>query len=511
MVLEMNEMTKPKNIYVAIDLKSFYASVECVERGLDPLTTHLVVADESRTEKTICLAVSPSLKYYGISGRARLFEVIQKVKEVNLQRKINIQNQPFIGQSHDAKQLQNDPYLKLDYIIAPPRMAYYIKYSTWIYEIYLKYVSPNDIHVYSIDEVFIDITHYLKTQNITPYEFTKKMILDIYKQHGIIATAGIGTNLYLCKVAMDIVAKHIQPDKDGVRIAMLNEKKYRQYLWHHQPITDFWRVGKGYAKRLAKEGLYTMGDIAKCSVGKDDEYYNEKLLYDMFGINAELLIDHAWGYESCTIKEIKDYQPASHSIGVGQVLTSPYSFEKGRLILKEMLDLLALDLVDKQIMTKQIVVTVGYDKENGSKYEQLEVKNDCYGRKIPKHTHGTINLPQYTSSSRMIIQEVLKWYDQNVNPFLTIRRFNLSATHVQSVFLVSEQKHSEQMDLFTDYITLQKEEELLKEDLKKELQLQKTTIAIKKKYGKNAILKGMNLEKGATTKIRNKTIGGHQA
>ena len=498
------------SIYIAIDLKSFYASVECVERNLDPLNTNLVVADESKSEKTICLAVSPSLKQYGIAGRARLFEVIQKVKEVNNERQHIIRGQKFTGESYFDDELKKHPELKLSYIAAPPRMAFYMDYSTRIYEIYLKYVAPEDIHVYSIDEVFIDATHYLKTLNMSPREFAKKMILDIYQTVGITATAGIGTNLYLCKVAMDIVAKHIKPDKDGVRIAQLNEERYRKYLWSHQPITDFWRVGQGYKKRLAQVGLYTMGDIAKCSVGEENEYYNEELLYDIFGINAELLIDHAWGYESCTMKDIKNYQPTHKSIGVGQVLSSPYTFEKGRLIIKEMLDSLALDLVDKHLVTGQITLSVGYDIENISHYEG-EISEDFYGRKKPKSAHGTINLSRETSSSKILIKEVLNWVDHHVNKGLTIRRINISANRIKEESLIKDKEMVMQMDLFTDYEEISKQEKQLEIDLEKEKKLQEATLNIKKKYGKNAMLKGMNLEEGATGKERNKTIGGHKA
>ena len=402
------------HVYMAIDLKSFYASVECIERNLDPLTTNLVVADTSKTEKTICLAVSPSLKQYGISGRARLFEVIQKVKEVNFQRKRAINDRNFIDKSYFDSQLKKNPYLELSYIAASPRMALYMEYSTRIYNIYLKYVSPEDLHVYSIDEVFIDATSYLKASRKTPGEFAKMIILDILETIGITATAGIGTNLYLAKVAMDIVAKHVKADEDGVRIAYLDEMRYRKYLWHHQPITDFWRVGKGYAKKLNEAGLYTMGDIAKCSVGSEDKYYNEDLLYDMFGVNAELLIDHAWGYEPCTMKHIKAYKPESSSLGSGQVLSRPYTFDEGRIVLKEMIDSLCLDLVAKNLVTDQITISVGYDKENIKTDYTGEIKDDRYGRKIPKHAHGTVNIGRYISSAKLVTQKVLNWYDTAV-------------------------------------------------------------------------------------------------
>ena len=501
------------HVYMAIDLKSFYASVECIERNLDPLTTNLVVADTSKTEKTICLAVSPSLKQYGISGRARLFEVIQKVKEVNFQRKRAINDRNFIDKSYFDSQLKKNPYLELSYIAASPRMALYMEYSTRIYNIYLKYVSPADLHVYSIDEVFIDATSYLKASRKTPGEFAKMIILDILETIGITATAGIGTNLYLAKVAMDIVAKHVKADEDGVRIAYLDEMRYRKYLWHHQPITDFWRIGRGYEKKLKKIGLFTMGDIAKCSVGSEDEYYNEDLLYSIFGINAELLIDHAWGCEPCTMQHIKAYKPENNSIGIGQVLSSPYSFEKGKLILKEMLDALALSLVDKKLVTNQIIITIGYDIENvttGSLYRE-EIITDRYGRKIPKHAHGTINLDSYTASAKLIILAVLKWYEEHVKRFLTIRRFNISANHIIDESSIKIKPTIQQMDLFTDYDQQKKDEEKQRRDLEKEKRLQKTTLELKKKYGKNAVLKGMNLAEGATGRERNKTIGGHKA
>lgn len=503
-------MQTKNRIYMAIDLKSFYASVECVERNLDPLTTNLVVADTSKTEKTICLAVSPSLKQYGIPGRARLFEVVSKVKEINANRKHSIRGKAFQDESYIDTELKENPYLELTYIAAPPRMAFYMEYSTRIYEIYLKYVSPQDLHVYSIDEVFIDATNYLKAANKTPKEFAKMIIQDIYQTTGLSATVGIGTNLYLAKVAMDIVAKHVKPDHDGVCIAQLDEMRYRKYLWKHQPITDFWRVGRGYAKRLKEVGLYTMGDIAKCSVGKDDEYYNEELLYKLFGINAELLIDHAWGYEPCTMKHIKAYKPENNSFGAGQVLSCPYPFFKGRLVLKEMLDSLALSLVDKGLVTNQIIVNVGYDIENTSSYSG-EITTDRYGRKIPKQAHGTINLDRFTSSSKLIREAVLKWYDKYVDKTLTIRRVNISANHVVEENIVKEKEMIQQMDIFTDYELLQKEEEKLKKDLEKEKRLQQATLQIKKKYGKNAVLKGMNFEEGATAKERNGTIGGHKA
>ena len=493
-------------IYVCIDLKSFYASVECIERNLDPLDTHLVVADASRTEKTICLAVSPSLKKYGISGRARLFEVVQKLKQVNNQRLKT--SRYFRNESFLESDLKKDEHLKISYIIATPRMSHYMEWSKKIYKIYLKYVSPEDIHVYSIDEVFMDITKYLSTSKMTPKEFASQILLDIYDSTGLTATAGIGTNLYLSKVAMDIVAKHINTDQNGLRIALLNEKRYRKYLWNHRPLTDFWRVGKGYAKKLEKEGLYTMGDIAKCSVGADDEYYNEKLLYDLFGVNAELLIDHAWGYESCTMQDIKRYKPERNSIGTGQVLSCPYNFEKTKLIVKEMLDLLALDLVGKSFMTNQIVLTIGYDKDND--YEG-EMMIDRYNRKIPKHAHGTIHLDRYTSSSKLITKEVMKKFDVFVNKKLLVKRINITACNVIYEEDAKDMIYHEQLDLFTNNKDIKSKTQKEKQALEKEKRLQKATIQIKQKYGKNAILKGMNLEEGATTKERNEIIGGHKA
>lgn len=498
-----------QKIYVAIDLKSFYASVECSSRGLDPLTTHLVVADSSRSEKTICLAVSPSLKAYGISGRARLFEVIQKVKEINEERRRKIYNRKFTDTSYDDIALKKNPSLELEYIVAPPRMAYYIECSTYIYEIYLKYVSCEDIHVYSIDEVFMDVTSYLDTYNKTPQEFVSMIIQDIYKSTRITATAGIGTNLYLCKVAMDIVAKHKKPDKNGVRIAYLDEMTYRKLLWTHMPLTDFWRVGRGYAKKLEKKGLYTMGDIARCSLGKVTDYYNEDLLYQLFGINAELLIDHAWGYESCTMKQIKEYQPENNSVGSGQVLHRPYNYKEAEIVLKEMLEALSLDLVDKGLVTNQIVMTVGYDISN--KKDNIEMKVDRYGRKIPKHSHGTENLDEYTSSTMLITEAGIKLYHKILHKDLLIRRLYITANHVIEENVVVNKKKYHQLDIFSDYNEVVKNEEQTKKALKKEKDLQKAMLDIKKKFGKSAVLKGTDLQDGATQLDRNKQIGGHKA
>lgn len=500
-----------QRIYMAIDLKSFYASVECVERNLNPLTTNLVVADQSRTEKTICLAVTPSLKQYGIPGRGRLFEVMQKVKEINAERERCAPNHQFVGESFDDEELKQYKDLSLTYIVAPPRMAFYMDYSNKIYELYLKYVAPEDIHVYSIDEVFMDVTSYLKTYHMTPKQLAMNIILDVLETTGITATAGIGTNLYLCKVAMDIVAKHIKPDEHGVRIAILDEMRYRKLLWNHKPLTDFWRVGKGYAKKLEQLGLYTMGDIAKCSIGTSDGYYNEDLLYDLFGINAELLIDHAWGYESCTMQDIKAYEPTNHSIGSAQVLSCPYTSDQARLVLCEMLDQLALDLVDKRLVCDQVVIGIGYDIENITSTYSGEVTIDRYGRKLPKYAHGSTNLPRFTSSSHLITNAVLALYDRIVNPHYTIKRIHISANHIIKEDQAKRKQSVEQFDLFTNYEEVQKQEEQELEALEKEKSLQKATLQIKKKYGKNAVLKGMSLEQGATMKERNELIGGHKA
>ena len=502
--------------YIAIDLKSFYASVECRERNRDPLTTNLVVADPSRTEKTICLAVSPSLKKYGLSGRARLFEVIQKVKTANEIRKLKAPNHVFCGSSDDSRELQKKPSLKIDYIIAPPRMARYMEYSTKIYNIYLKYIAPEDIHIYSIDEVFIDVTHYLSTYNMTARELAMTMIQDILDTTGITATAGIGTNMYLCKIAMDIVAKHIEPDKNGVRIAELDEMSYRRLLWNHRPITDFWRVGRGYSKKLEKIGLYTMGDIARCSIGKPTDYYSEELLYKLFGINAELLIDHAWGYEPCTMEDVKAYKPETNSISSGQVLHCPYEFDKARLVVKEMTDLMVLDLVDKGLVTNQIVLTIGYDIENITDKNRSQsykgtVTTNYYGKKVPKPAHGTTNLPKQTSSTTLITNAVMELYDKIVNKKLLIRRINIVANKLVDEHSVKNANKYEQLDLFTDYEILKKQREKENAESEREKRMQNTILDIKKKFGKNAILKGMNLQEGATAKDRNNQIGGHKA
>ena len=497
--------------YIAIDLKSFYASVECRERGLDPMDTNLVVADESRTDKTICLAVTPSLKSYGISGRGRLFEVKQRVKEANAGRRHDAPGRRLEGSSHFFSELQANPMLAIDFIIAPPRMAYYMEYSTRIYEVYMKYVAPEDIVVYSIDEVFMDVTDYLNTYKLSPHDLAMKIILDVLETTGITATAGIGTNLFLCKVAMDIVAKHIPSDENGVRIAELDEMSYRKTLWTHQPLTDFWRVGRGYAKKLEENGMFTMGDVARCSVTDED------LLYKLFGKNAELLIDHAWGWEPTTIEAIKAYRPSTNSLGSGQVLHQPYEPDKAKLVLREMADLLVLDLVDKGLVTDQIVVTVGYDIENltdperSKKYHGAIVK-DHYGRQIPKHAHGTANLDGHTSSTKKIMCAASELFDRIVDKNLLIRRLNITANHVLPEADVPKKNNGfEQIDLFTDYAALEAKQEQERAELEREKKMQQAMLTIKKKFGKNAILKGMNLEAGATAKDRNAQIGGHKA
>ena len=503
---------KKERQYIAIDLKSFYASVECIERGLDPMSVNLVVADASRTEKTICLAVSPSLKSFGIPGRPRLFEVVQRVKQVNSRRLMRAPGRKFSGKSFDYDELKKDPGLELSYIIATPRMAFYMEYSTRIYRIYMKYIAPEDIHVYSIDEVFIDVTDYLDAYKMTAHELAMTMMKDVLKSTGITATAGIGTNLYLSKIAMDIVAKHIPPDEDGVRIAELDEMSYRRKLWDYQPITDFWRVGKGYAKKLHANGLYTMGDIARCSVGRPADFYNEDLLYRLFGVNAELLIDHAWGWEPCRMKDIKAYKPAENSMTSGQVLQCAYSFERARLVVREMADMLSLDLVEKGLVTDQLVLTVGYDIENlrnpqiASKYKG-EITTDHYGRKVPKAAHGTINLKRHTSSTRLITDAAAELYDRIVDDKLLVRRINISANHIVEESSINQKNECEQLSLFTE----PEEAEAESRELEKEKDVQKAILDIKKKYGKNALLKGASLEDGATAKGRNEQIGGHKA
>ena len=498
-----------EKVYLCIDLKSFYASVECRERNLDPMNTNLVVADNSRTEKTICLAISPTMKQYGLGGRARLFEVVQKVKEVNHQRRKENNYKPFTKKSFLDTELKQNKELELDYIIAPPQMKKYMDYSTQIYNVYLKYIAPEDIYVYSIDEVFCDLTNYLKYNNMTPKELVIKIIHDVYKTTGITATAGIGTNMYLAKVAMDIVAKHAEADHFGVRIAELDEMSYRKLLWNHRPLTSFWRVGPGYAKKLEAYGLYTMGDIARCSIN------NEDFLYKLFGVNAELLIDHAWGWEPCTIKDVKSYKPTTNSITSGQVLHCAYDYEKTRLIIKEMADLLALDLVAKKLVTNQLVLTVGYDIDNltipeiRSKYFG-EVTMDHYGRAVPKHAHGTINIDHYTSSSKTIMENMLNLFDRVINKDLLVRRINMVASNVVKPESVEHKPVIQQFDLFSNN---EEQEEIKRkelEDEQEEKRVQEVLLNIKSRFGKNAILKGMNLEEGGTTIERNGQVGGHK-
>ena len=502
--------------YVAIDLKSFYASVECVDRGLDPLRTNLVVADASRTDKTICLAVSPSLKTYGIPGRPRLFEVVQKVKSVNAERARHAPGGRLCVGQYDDPTIRGDPSWRLDYLVAKPRMARYKQVSMQIYQIYLKYIAPEDIHIYSIDEVFMDVTDYLATYALSAHELAMKMIREVLAATGITATAGIGTNLFLCKVAMDVVAKHMSPARDGVRIAELDEMSYRRELWGHRPITDVWRVGPGIAKKLAEHGMYTMGDVARCSLGKPYEYYNEELLYELFGVNAELLIDHAWGWEPCTMKEIKAYRPEANSLGSGQVLQRPYDFAGGRLIVREMTDLLALELVDKGLVTDQLVLTVGYDVESltdparRKKYHG-KITADRYGRQVPKHAHGTENLPRYGSSTKELVAAAMRLYDRIVDPNLLVRRVYVVAGRVLPEGQAPAEQQTEQLDLFADYTHAAERAAEEERSRARERRRQSAILAIQKKYGKNAILKGMNFEEGAMTRERNGQIGGHKA
>lgn len=499
-----------EKVYIAIDLKSFYASVEAMERGLDPLTTNLVVADPSRTEKTICLAVSPSLKSYGISGRARMFELIQQVRIANAERKMKAPYGRLNGKTYNYNELLSNPSLAIDYIVAPPRMALYIEYSTRIYDVYLRHVAPEDIHPYSIDEVFIDATAYLKVRNMTPYEFAQMLVKDVLAETGITATAGIGTNLYLCKVAMDITAKHIPADEYGVRIAQLDEMTYRETLWNHRPIRDFWRVGRGISEKLEEYGLYTMGDVARCSID------NEKLLYKLFGINAELLIDHAWGWEPCTIADIKSYKPSTNSISTGQVLTRPYNFEEARLIVREMADNLALDLVGKKLVTDQLVLVIGYDIENLTDENRRmlykgEIKTDFYGRKVPKHARGTANIGRQTASTKLILQAATDVYERTVDRNLLIRRINITANHIVPENSVDDTPQPEQLTFFENIEEKDRRLEKEKKELEREKRMQNAIVGIKHKYGKNAILKGMNFKEAATAKDRNRQIGGHKA
>ena len=497
--------------YIAIDLKSFYASVECRERGLDPMNTNLVVADVSRTEKTICLAVSPSLKAYGRSGRARLFEAIAAVKAANAERARRAPYGRLVGKSYDDRALKDNPSLAIDYIAAPPRMALYMDYSARIYNVYLRYFAPEDIHVYSVDEVFIDATPYLKLYKTTAHDLSRTVIRDVLAETGITATAGIGTNLYLCKVAMDIMAKRAPADSDGVRIAELDEESYRRELWSHRPLTDFWRVGRGYAEKLEANGLYTMGDIARCSLGEGYRHHTEELLYKLFGINAELLIDHAWGYESCTMADIKAYRPSASSLGSGQVLHCPYEFEGARLIVREMIDMLSLDLVAKGLLTDQIVLTVGYDTDSlsGRGYKG-EVSTDYYGRRVPKHAHGSANIGHMSSSTKELTDATIELFDKIVDKNLLVRRINIAACRLAKEG-TPEARYTEQLDISSLLDGKEDEREKQEKARARERKMQHALLDIKKKYGKNSIIKGMNLEEGATGRERGEQIGGHKA
>lgn len=493
-----------ERVFAAIDLKSFYASVECNERGLDPLTTNLVVADESRTDKTICLAISPSLKSYGLPGRARLFQVNQKVREINAMRKAKTPLGIFLDKSYDNSELSQNPNLELDFIIAPPRMKYYLDYSSKIYNTYLRHVAPEDIFAYSIDEIFCDITSYLKMKHCTAEEFVTAMITDVYQTTGITATAGIGTNMFLAKVAMDVMAKHAKPNSAGVRIAKLDEQTFRAQLWAHTPITDIWRVGRGYAKRLASHNMYTMGDVARCSL------QNEKLLYDLFGVNAELLIDHAWGYECVTIPDVKQHSPKTKSLSSGQVLSCPYDSTKARTIVKEMAESLALELVQKGYVTSHLGLYIDYDRENPTTKASV---TDHYGRRVPKPMQGTIRLSLTTSSAKMIINGFLRLYDQNVNPKYTIRKITVSASNLipSDQAMLEDKSVPTQADFFTNYTELERQKELECENVNKEHRAQKAVLDIRKRYGQNSILRGFNFEDGATGRSRHRQIGGHRA
>ena len=491
-------------MYIAIDLKSFYASVECVARGLDPLDANLVVADKSRTEKTICLAVSPSLKSFGVPGRARLFEVEERVREVNSLRRSRLRGNDFKGEAFSLSELNANPGKSLGFIVAPPRMAEYMRVSTQVYGVYLKYIAPEDIHVYSVDEVFIDASPYLKTYRMTAAGLARTMMRDVLAETGITATAGIGTNLYLCKIAMDIVAKHMKPDETGARIAELDEMSYRRLLWSHRPLTDFWRIGGGYGRTLARCGMYTMGDVARMSL------CNSELLYKLFGINAELLIDHAWGLEPCTIRDIKSYRPRSKSLSSGQVLPTPYEYAKARLVLQEMADSLVLDLVNKGLLTDQIVLTVGYDIENLRSRERRalyrgEVVTDFYGRQVPKHAHGSENIGCFSSSAKKISAAALRLFDRIVNMDLLVRRIVIAANHTVAERSLDPSQLSEQLSLFDGGAVCDTG------DGGRERSVQQTILRLRERYGKNAVLKGMNLLKGATAVERNRQIGGHRA
>ena len=498
-----------KRTYLAIDLKSFYASVECIDKGLDPLATNLVVADSARTEKTICLAVTPSLKKYGIGGRARLFEVVQRVKEINMERRYNAPHRRLTGSSVNNQELAAHPDWALDFLTVVPRMARYIEVSTKIYGIYLKYVASEDIHIYSIDEVFMDVTAYLDSYKMTAHELAMTIIRDVLQQTGITATAGIGTNLYLCKVAMDIVAKKMPADKDGVRIAELDEMSYRRQLWNHKPLTAFWRVGRGIAAKLSEYGIDTMGKLARCSIS------NEELLYRLFGINAELLIDHAWGWEPCTISMIKAYKPETNSFSSGQVLPYAYEPNKVRIVVQEMAEGMALKLVSKRLVTNQLVLTVSYDAVSLTHTDTVysgEVTTDRYGRRVPKHSHSTMNLGNYTSSSKIIMDATLQLYDKIINKDLMVRRLNLTLNNVIAEDNIPPTEGQPlQLDLFTDYAAQDEQRHKEQEQLDKERRIQQAQIEIRKRFGKNTILRGLNFEEGATAKERNAQIGGHKA
>lgn len=490
--------------FIAIDLKSFYASVECVERGLDPLLTNLVVADASRTEKTICLAVTPSLKAYGISGRARLFEVVEKVRQVNMERLCFSPEGIFTGRStHDPDVQANDGW-ELDYIVAPPRMRLYMQYSARIYGIYLRYIAPEDIHVYSVDEVFIDATNYLQSYRMTPHELTVKLIHEVLRETGITATAGIGTNFYLSKVAMDIVAKRIPADKDGVRIAEVDEMSYRRLLWDHRPLTDFWRVGRGISRKLEANGMMTMGDVARRSLT------NEMQLFKLFGVNAELLIDHAWGYEPVGMKDVKAYKPSTKSFSSGQVLAEPYTFDKARVVVREMADSMALKLVDKGLVTSHVGLSVNYDVESlsqGKDYDG-EVATDWYGRKVPRFAHGAVAM-EPTSSSRAITKAILGIYDDNVDRKLLVRRLTVVVGSLVARDSVNQAKEV-QLDLFADHEAEERRQKERKAKAERENRMQKAALTIQKRFGKNAILRGTDFEDGATLRDRNSQVGGHK-
>ncbi|RSX53082.1 type VI secretion protein ImpB [Bifidobacterium goeldii] len=530
----LGDMARAKS-YLAIDLKSFYASAECVSRGLDPLSTHLVVADEERTDKTICLAVSPSLKKYGIPGRPRLFEAKQRLADVNAQRAARVGG-VLTGESCDAHDLECTPRLKATMIIARPRMAHYLEISGQIYGIYLKYAAPEHIHVYSIDEVFIDATPYLKALGMSPHQMARAIVRDILHETGITATAGIGTNLYLAKIAMDIVAKHMPADADGVRVAELDERSYRRLLWDHRPLTDFWRVGRGYARRLERVGLLTMGDIARCSMGKASDYYNEELLYRMFGVNAELLIDHAWGWEPCEIADIKSYEPDAHSTSIGQVLTGPADWHTARLIVKEMADALALDLVSKRVRTDRLTLAVGYDVGSldvqrldsgvSSQLRALAVRaasqycgpvaRDHYGRQVPKPAVGSIGLGTFTGSSDQIRIAMTILFERIADPLLLVRRLTVIADDIVTADELSAGKRYEQMSLFEHgehdcMHNVARTSSTVERDANSgEEVIERAMLDIKQRFGRNAVVKAMDMEEGATGIERNNQIGGHR-